>query len=82
MIAGAQWIQLNSTATGGGEMFQFVLILIYYRKGSCVIMTGLWMPAILEDGNGNVDPKCDQIFTNSFSNEDTHILSAFSTVNK
>ena len=45
-------------------------------------MTGLWMPAILEDGNGNVDPKCDQIFTNSFSNEDTHILSAFSTVNK
>ncbi len=67
----------------GGEIFFLFLILIYYyRKGNCVTMTGLWMPAMLEDGNGNVDTKGGQIFTDSFSNEHTQILNAFSTINK
>lgn len=43
-------------------------------------MTGLWIPAMFEDGNGNV-PKGGQIFTDSYL-EDTHIHGAVSSVNK
>jgi hypothetical protein len=43
-------------------------------------MTGLWIPVMFEDGNGNV-PKGGQIFTDSYL-EDTHIHGAVSSVNK
>ncbi|XP_057365189.1 eye-specific diacylglycerol kinase-like isoform X3 [Daphnia carinata] len=42
-------------------------------------MTGLWMPAMLEDGNGNV-PKGQEIFVDAISNDNTHILHQVSTV--
>ncbi|XP_046651629.1 eye-specific diacylglycerol kinase-like isoform X4 [Daphnia pulicaria] len=42
-------------------------------------MTGLWIPVMFEDGNGNV-PKGGQIFTDSYL-EDTHIHGAVSSVN-
>lgn len=45
-------------------------------------MTGLWMPALLEDGNGNLDPKGGLLFTNVLSNENTEILNTFPALNK
>jgi|688.fasta_scaffold181337_1 hypothetical protein len=43
-------------------------------------MTGLWIPAMFEDGNGNF-PKGGKIFTDSHL-EDAHIHCAVSAVNK
>ncbi|XP_045030241.1 diacylglycerol kinase zeta isoform X3 [Daphnia magna] len=42
-------------------------------------MTGLWIPAMFEDGNGNV-PKGQEIFIDSISNDNPHILHSVSTV--
>ena len=52
----------------------------FYRKGHFLTMTGLWIPAMFEDGNGNF-PKGGKIFTDSHL-EDAHIHCAVSAVNK
>lgn len=44
-------------------------------------MTGLWIPAMFEDGNGNV-PKGQEIFIDSISNDNPHILHSVSTLKK
>ncbi|KAI9559721.1 hypothetical protein GHT06_013726 [Daphnia sinensis] len=48
-------------------------------KGGSVTMTGLWIPAMFEDGNGNV-PKGQEIFIDSISNDNSHILHSAPTI--
>jgi hypothetical protein len=57
-----------------------IFVKLAYRKGRFMIMTGLWIPVMFEDGNGNI-PKGGQIFTDSYS-EDTYTHCKVSTVNK
>lgn len=45
-------------------------------------MTGLWMPAVLEDGNGNLDHKGGLLFNNSYKDEDTPTVGSYTSVSK
>lgn len=73
-----------ATQAGSPSDCSTVCLSLSHREGAeAATMTGLWMPAMLEDSNANVDLKGETIFSDTYvSHDTTSLLSNYSTLTK